>query len=347
MQLLKTLVYPGNNKTNLPAAPDKPVKKQFNYRPALYTLALCIVAAACSREKNNLDKLPPQQPNENADTTANTAAKTGPKNVVYIEVNNNHMANAGCYTMKSNGLPFFDMAIIFAANINYDTQAKKAVLYNNPNVTNVLNNRNTFIKPLQDKGIKVLLSVLGNHQGAGFANFTSRAAAKDFAQQLSNAVTTYGLDGIDFDDEYAEYGKNGLPQPNDSSFVMLLDELRKLMPAKLITLYNIGPAAARPSYGGKKTGDFVNYAWNPYYGTYSAPSFAGMAKSQLGPAAIWINHTALSTAKQLVTRTMNDGYGVVLYYDLNQTNNQSYFNTLGLVSQQDSVRLTPNCLKAL
>ena len=47
----------------------------------------------------------------------------------------------------------------------------------------------------------VLLSVLGNHQGAGFANFTSFAQADAFAAQLADAVTTYGLDGIDFDDE--------------------------------------------------------------------------------------------------------------------------------------------------
>lgn len=346
MPLSKTLVHPGYTKTHLPATSNDHAKKHSAGWLSLAALALCMLGSACSREKQQeVQQLPDTPPNENGNQP--NAAKTGPKNVVYIEVNNNHMANAGCYTMKGNGQPFFDIAIIFAANINYDTQAKKAVLYNNPNVTNVLNNKVTFIKPLQDKGIKVLLSILGNHQGAGFANFTSRAAAKAFAQQLSSAVTTYGLDGIDFDDEYAEYGKNGLPQPNDSSFILLLDELRKLIPTKLITLYNIGPAAARPSYGGKKTGDFVNYAWNPYYGTYAAPNFAGMTRSQLGPAAIWINHTSVTAAKSLVTRTMNDSYGVVLYYDLNQTNNQSYFNTLGLVTQKDSVRLSSGCLRAL
>jgi hypothetical protein len=308
--------------------------------PLLTVAALCFFSIACKKDAA-------QQPPPPQDTTKITPeAKTGPLNVVYIEVNNNNFANAGCYTLKTGGQPFFDIAIIFAANINYDTQAKKAVLYNNPNVATVLNNRASYIQPLQAKGIKVLLSVLGNHQGAGFANFTSRAAAKAFAQQLGNAVTTYGLDGIDFDDEYAEYGKNGLPQPNDSSFILLLDELRKLMPTKTISLYNIGPAAARSSWNGKKTGDFINYAWNPYYGSYAPPTFAGMTKSQLGPAAIWINHTALSTAANLAQRTMNDGYGVVLYYDLPQADMKNYLSRTALITQKDSVSTTPGCLKA-
>jgi len=89
---------------------------------------------------------------------------------------------------------------------------------------------------LQQKGIKVLLSILDNHQGAGFANFPSQAAAEAFAQELADAVNQYGLDGIDFDDEYAEYGNNGTGQPNNSSFVYLVSALRQKLPNKLITL---------------------------------------------------------------------------------------------------------------
>lgn len=311
--------------------------------PLLAVIALGLLYLSC---KKNEAQQPGPPPVPEDTVTVTPEAKTGPKNVVYIEVNNYNFANAGCYTMKSGGEPFFDIAIIFAANINYDTQARKAVLYNNPNVATVLANKAAYIQPLQAKGIKVLLSVLGNHQGAGFANFTSRDAAKDFAQQLSNAVSSHGLDGIDFDDEYAEYGRNGLPQPNDSSFILLLDELRKLMPNKTISLYNIGPAAARSSWNGRKTGDFINYAWNPYYGTYSPPSFPGMTKSQLGPAAVWINHTSLSTAASLAQRTMNDGYGIVLYYDLPQADMKNYLSRLSLITQKDSVRTTPGCLKA-
>ncbi|WFR68507.1 glycosyl hydrolase family 18 protein [Curtobacterium flaccumfaciens] len=99
------------------------------------------------------------------------------------------------------------MAIIFAANINWN--GSKAVLYNNDKVQATLDAAATQIRPLQAKGIKVSLSILGNHQGAGIANFPTQAAAQDFASQVTATVTKYGLDGVDLDDEYADYGTNG------------------------------------------------------------------------------------------------------------------------------------------
>src|SRR5207248_10941304 len=139
-------------------------------------------------------------------------------------------------------------AMIFAANLDY--AGTSAYLSFNPQVQSVLSNAATQIRPLQAKGIKVELSILGNHQGAGFANFPSQSAAAAFAKQLSNAVTQYGLDGIDFDDEYADYGTNGTGQPNASSFVYLIQALRNDMPTKLITLYDIGPSASSLTYNG-------------------------------------------------------------------------------------------------
>lgn len=223
-----------------------------------------------------------------AATTGAAAApaprKQGPTSVAYIEVNNNSMLNAGKYTLADGGGNVFDVAVIFAANINYDTGTKSAYLHFNENVQRVLDNAATQIRPLQQKGIKVVLSVLGNHQGAGFANFPSQQAASAFARQLSDAVAEYGLDGIDFDDEYAEYGNNGTAQPNDSSFVHLVTALRANMPDKIISLYNIGPAASRLSYGGVDVSTDFDYAWNPYYGTWQVPGIA-LPQSKLSPAA--------------------------------------------------------------
>lgn len=241
------------------------------------------------------------------------------------------MLNAGSYTLAESGAQLFDIAIIFASNINYDAAQQKAVLHHNENVTAVLNKREQVIKPLQDKGMKVLLSILGNHQGVGFANFTSRSAARDFAQQLVNAVETYQLDGIDFDDEYAKYGENGQPPANDSSFVILVEELRTLMPDKIISLYNIGPAVSNTEWQGKKVGDYVNYSWQAYYGNYGAPNIAGLTnKDNLGPAAVWINQqpSSPSSAANLAQRTIDDGYGIFLYYDLPQSNSSSYLSAI-------------------
>lgn len=234
--------------------------------------------------------------------------------MAYVEVNNNSMLNVGKYTLADGG-NVFDVAVVFAANINYDTGTKAAYLHFNENVQRVLDNAATEIRPLQDKGIKVVLSVLGNHEGAGFANFPNQQAASAFATELSDTVTEYGLDGIDFDDEYADYGNNGTGQPNDSSFVQLVTALRTDMPDKIISLYNIGPAASRLTYDGVDVSSKFDYAWNPYYGSWQVPGIA-LPKSKLSPAAVEIGGTSQSTAADLARRTVSEGYGVYLTYNL-------------------------------
>ncbi|MFC9536162.1 endo-beta-N-acetylglucosaminidase H [Streptomyces sp. NPDC056975] len=250
-----------------------------------------------------------------APAPAPAPVKEGPTSVAYVEVNNNSMLNVGKYTLANGGGNVFDVAVIFAANINYDPGTKTGSLYFNENVQRVLDNAATEIRPLQQKGIKVVLSVLGNHQGAGFANFPSQQTASAFATQLSDTVAKYGLDGIDFDDEYAEYGNNGTGQPNDSSFVYLVTALRANMPDKIISLYNIGPSATRLSYGGVDVSSKFDYAWNPYYGSWQVPGIA-LPKSKLSPAAVEIGRTSQSTTADLARRTVSEGYGVYLTYNL-------------------------------
>ena len=267
-------------------------------------------------------------------------AKQGPIGVCYVEANNNNLLNTGAYQLAKGGQQLFDLAIIFAANINYDASTGRTILYSNNNVTKVLTNRDIYIKPLQDKGIKVTLSVLGNHQGAGITNLTSRATAHDFARQLALTVETYGLDGIDFDDEYSDYGNNNTGQPNDSSFVMLTQELRALMPGKIISFYYYGPAATKQTYNGQRVGDYVDYSWNANYGTYSVPKVPPLGKNQLGPAAIWINNTLATIATTYAARTVLDGYGVYLYYDLHDYDESNYLSGPAVAMYNDSAKLT-------
>lgn len=249
--------------------------------------------------------------------------KSGPVSVAYVEVNNNGMENVGKYTL-SDGSPVFDVAVIFAANINYD--GANAYLYFNPQVQSVLDNAETTIRPLQQKGIKVVLSILGNHQGAGFANFPSQQAASAFAGQLADAVARYGLDGIDLDDEYADYGNNGTGQPNDSSFVHLVSALRDDLPDKLLTFYFIGPSASRLSYNGVDAGAKFDYSWNAYYGTWSVPNVS-LPKERLSPAAVEINGTPPGTAQGLAHQTVAEGYGVFLTYNLGGGDQHDYVSS--------------------
>jgi len=306
---------------------------------ALFGTLLTLLFSACQTK----DELPtPASPKASAEVQASTNAVgvTGTKTVCYVEVNNYNFSNVGKYSLSS-GEPLFDIGIIFAANINYNTSTQKATLFFNTQVTNVLSNKATYIQPVQARGIKVLLSVLGNHQGAGISNFPTQAAARDFAQLLVNAVNTYGLDGIDFDDEYADYGTNGTGQPNSSSFVYLVSALRELMPNKIISFYYYGPAASRLSYNGVTVGSKVNYSWNAVYGTYSAPNVPGLAKTNLGPAAVQITATSASTAASFATRTKTDGYGIYMTYDLPNTNSSSYLSGISNALYGKSTTYTP------
>lgn len=257
------------------------------------------------------------------------SADKDPKRAVYVEVNNNDMANVADYTLEGTNRPAFDMAMIFAANINYDVDRGAAYLHLNDRVTETLQDADTQIRPLQERGTKVLLSVLGNHQGAGMANFPSREAAAAFAEELADTVDEYDLDGIDFDDEWSRYGENGTGQPNASSFVYLVDELRdRLEPDKLITFYNIGPAAEATEYDGIRAGELIDYAWNPWYGSWQPPQIPGMDASQLAPGAIDLTRTSQEKAAAFAQRTVDEGYGAIVTYNLTAGDHSEYISSI-------------------
>ena len=158
---------------------------------------------------------------------------------IYVETNDTNPLNAGDYTM-SNGKPFAGIVELFASNVRKRTVngVVEPTLYLNDKMTNLLENNGylTYVKPLQDKGIKVLLTVLGDHQGIGVASMNSTQTTQ-FAQILAHAVAKYGLDGIGFDDEYADdWGST-----NSTSYSEIITKLHALMPAdKLITVFDWG-----------------------------------------------------------------------------------------------------------
>lgn len=264
-----------------------------------------------------------------AATASEDTAQDDPKRVVYVEVNSNDMANVADYTLEGTLRPAFDIAVIFAANINYDTDKGQAYLHLNDRVTETLEDAENQIRPLQQRGAKVLLSILGNHQGAGIANFDSRADAAAFADEVAAVVEQYGLDGVDFDDEWSKYGENGTGPANESSFVYLVEELRdRLGPDKLLTLYNIGPAAEATEYDGVRAGDLLDYAWNPWYGYWDEPQIAGMEKDQLAPAAIDLTRTSQTRAQAFAERTAAEGFGAVVTYNLTAGDHSDYISSI-------------------
>lgn len=245
------------------------------------------------------------------DNVPATRAVTSIKNVVYIEVNDINPLNAGSYKYSDDNRYFYDYVILFAANIRGNCNSVE--LYFNPNVAAILANPDKYIRPLQAKGIKVLLGVLGDHTGVGFANIKP-GLRDNFATAIANALTTYGLDGVDFDDEYAEYGKIScfppLPSPSAANYLALINAVEGKIGGKLLTVYNIG-------YTGFSSYAKINYMWNPWYGSYGiAPS--GLGNAKWAAQAIDMKSPG-GNVQSYAARSRTDGMGAILCYDLRNT----------------------------
>ena len=203
-----------------------------------------------------------------------TDKPNGLKVISCMEVNDTNPLNNLAFTLKNSGKPLVDEVILFSSNINYNETTGKVYLMHNPNVTHLLQNKEKYLKPLRDKGIKVILSVLGNHDRAGVANL-SEQAAKEFARELKATCLAYDLDGVFFDDEYSAYQypvPPGFVSPSNQASARLVYETKQAMPDKKTMVYvygrtdYFGGSSALP---GIPAGQYVDYALHDYLQSYA------------------------------------------------------------------------------
>lgn len=273
-------------------------------------LITAMMASAVVTSCNNVeDDMMEAQQDATQVISRNVGTKT-PKLTVYIETNDVNPRNAGEYyfTGTNPKEEVIDHVILFASNIR--GTASSVQLYHNNNQSYILNHADSLIVPLQQKGIKVLLGLLGDHTGVGFANLTP-AMINSFAQQIADCVTTYNLDGVDFDDEYAEYGKiAGLPSQSSAIFGNLITKVRQLLPGKLITAFRYNNAN-----GFNQTAlNALSYMW-PDFGTdYNAPT--GFANSKWARMSIhFTNYFPLKSAVESCADSYS-GYGAIMMFNL-------------------------------
>jgi hypothetical protein len=211
------------------------------------------------------------------------------RNFLYVEINNNDPRVALNWELAS-GEKFFDVVVLFASNMRTRdcanaSAADKAThrctlsgphIHHNGNSQHVLDNRNKYIKPLQDAGIKVTLGLLGDHDrfiyyqvgcwpfeaGHPWATYSGTFKTdclawnpnagntypmgpefrEAFLGHLANEIQKYGLDGFDFDDEWDEFSK---PNTQLSSYQLIARNYaewvyimrQKLGPGAIISLY--------------------------------------------------------------------------------------------------------------
>ena len=247
---------------------------------------------------NDLSKMP------------NCDKSTGIKIVSCMEVNDCNPLNNLCFTLKKSGKPLIDMVILFSANINYNVETGQVYIYNNDNVRHLLSNKEKYLKPLQDKGIKVVLGILGNHDASGIANLTPKGA-KLFAKEIKEVLDAYQLDGVFFDDEYSKYsGAPGFePSPSSEAAARLCYETKKAIGDKIVSVYVYGRTSSLPAVDGVQSGNFVDYALHDYGRSSDlSNNYPGMPKSRMGlysqeyNRGYWANTAGLQ-------RIRTEGYG--------------------------------------
>jgi hypothetical protein len=244
-----------------------------------------------------------------------------------MEVNDTNPLNNLSFTLKSTGQPLVDALIIFSANINYDEKTGRVYIFNNENVQALLDNREHYLKPLQDRGMKIILGILGNHDRSGVANL-SNETARAFAKEVKAMCDAYRLDGIFLDDEYSAYQSPpppGFVAPSTAAAARLCYEVKKIQPEKWVIAYVYGRTSSLPSVDGVQSGEFVDYALHDYGGSSDlSANFPGLPKSNMG---LYSQELARGyTASEANLKKMrNNGYlsHMIFAMDPNRSNFQS------------------------
>lgn len=159
--------------------------------------------------------------------------------------------------------------------VGYDAAAGRALLDLGSDMTCVLNQSTKYIRPLQEHGRKVCISIEGGGKGLGFCNLTD-AQIEDFAAQVKTVIEQFELDGVNLWDRNSGYGKEGMPAVNTTSYPKLIKALREALgEEKLLTVTVYEEPTATfwdtEATGGIAVGDYIDYAWSGYNSNSEAP----------------------------------------------------------------------------
>lgn len=240
-----------------------------------------------------------------------------------MEVNDTNPLNNLSFTLKSNGKPLVDCLIMFSANINYNPETGRVYIFNNENVQALLDNRDKYLKPLQDRGIKVVLGILGNHDRSGIANLDANTA-KLFAKECKNICDTYNLDGIFWDDEYSAYEYQNPPAgfvvPSREACSRLMYEVKKIQPERWNIAYVYGTTRSAdditdPETGEVvKAGEYIDYALHDYGNGYDlSDNYNGMQPWQMGMYSQEFAQGRTASLENL-QNMRKDGYGAHMIF---------------------------------
>ena len=152
--------------------------------------------------------------------------------------------------------------------VKYDAVSGRAKLDLGSDMTYVLDHAVKYIRPLQEVGRKVCISIEGGGTGLGFCNMSDGQIA-DFAAQVKTVIEQFELDGVNLWDRNAGYGMEGMPTVNTTSYPKLIKAMREALGSdKLLTLTVYEEPTETfwdtEATGGIAVGDYIDYAWSGY-----------------------------------------------------------------------------------
>ncbi len=242
------------------------------------------------------------------------------KNVLFFEVNDVNPLNALEFVL-SDGSLFFDEIVLFAANINYNAETGQVYLSRNPNVQFLFDNSDEYIQPLRERGMKVYLSLLGNHDESGLAQLSWKGIEM-FAKEVVAYCQAYGIDGVCYDDEYSKDPDLSNPlftEWSRQASSNLVYEIKRLDPSLSNMLYYYGAySSSQPSVNGIPAGEFVDVMVADYGGT--ASPVEGQTIDNCSGMSIELARGSGNSSESTARQKTADGYGYYMFFALNPSN---------------------------
>ncbi|MGN1233191.1 MAG: BT_3987 domain-containing protein [Candidatus Cryptobacteroides sp.] len=254
--------------------------------------------------------------------------------VLFFEVNDTNPLNALQFQME-DGRYLWNYVVLFAANINYDREKGEVYVFCNPQVQYILDHNEEIIQPLRRRGIKVIISILGNHDESGLAQL-SDLGAKQFAQKVKNLCEAYNLDGVNYDDEYSNSPDLSNPlftQRSREAGSRLIFETKKAMPDKEIISYQYGSCVGQDYVDGIPSNEWLDIVVGDY-GRAGYP-YAGMTLANCSANSFEMARGGSISLSQAQSYAQSE-YGYVMAFGLwaaNKQGNQSQFNSMNNLAQ--------------
>lgn len=275
------------------------------------------------------------------------SAKEGKvRNALFFEVNDTNPLNALEYLLDDGkDTPFFDLVVLFAANINYDAEGDYVYLHTNPNVLALLEESETYLQPLRKKGIKVQLGLLGNHTPAGICQL-SDWGAKEFAREVAEACRKYKLDGVNLDDEYSQpplTGNQWFTHSSSAAAARLAYELKMAMKEACywpteVSIFAYGQISDLPTVAEKGTvidqTQFVDQIFPNYFGA-AYPMGINMGLDRCAGFSVELNLQQNMLNGSLIPENIaDDGYGWAMWFAFDPSGSGSVLNNRERSMQQ-------------